>query len=172
MEDWLPVPDYEGFYEVSNLGCVRSCDRVVKNYRARTGVCVRRGSIMRLNNGRYKSVMLCRDGVERTHLVHRLVALAFVKGDHSLTVDHINKDKHDNRADNLRWIPHSENARLGTVDQVVATGVNSTLSKLTAEQVRAIREDGRTCLAIGSDYNVSAATVSLVKRRLRYPEVS
>lgn len=110
-ERWLPVPGYEGLYEVSDQGRVRSLDRIVvmKNGRRRPTP----GKILkpefRRNTG-YHGVALSKDGISRTHYVHRLVLMAFrglpgpgQEGCHG------NDIRTDNRLENLRWDTHHAN---------------------------------------------------------------
>lgn len=102
-ETWRSVVGYEGFYEVSSLGQVRSV--------ARPGVasCVRKTRVA--TNG-YLRLNLSINGIAETVHVHRLVAQAFVEGrEPAYEIDHINGDKTDNRAVNLRWVSKSTNAR-------------------------------------------------------------
>jgi hypothetical protein len=59
---------------------------------------------------RYKKVSLCKDGKPKTHIVHRLVALHYIPNpENKREVDHINRDRKDNRVQNLRWVTSSEN---------------------------------------------------------------
>ena len=101
---WAPIPGYEGLYEVSDQGVVRSRDRCVG---ARAGsFAVRRGRTLRpvCKGGRYLAVSLTREGGKRQVFVHDLVLLAFVgpkpKG---LQACHHNDVKHDNTLGNLRY---------------------------------------------------------------------
>jgi len=110
-EVWKDIEGYEGLYQVSNLGRIRSLDRIDSNGRKR------RGKIIKpLNVGKgYVCVGLHLDGLLTQRYVHRLVALAFVDGyDDEKEVNHINEDKHDNRAVNLEWIGRKENINHGT----------------------------------------------------------
>lgn len=106
MERWAPIPGYEGAYEVSDRGNVRSLDRVTDRGRRWKGR-VMTPSPMR--NG-YMTVTLWRDGRQRSRLVHRLVLDAFVgKAPEGHEALHANGDRGDNRLANLSWGTHSEN---------------------------------------------------------------
>lgn len=106
-EEWRPVKGYEGFYEVSNKGNVRSLDR-------KSGRYVRKGRWLRPflvpdENG-YKHVCLSAYGVREQKAVHRLVAEAFVRNpDNKPQVNHIDENKLNNTADNLEWVTQQEN---------------------------------------------------------------
>lgn len=109
-EQWRDIPGYEGRYQVSDLGNVRSLDRVVFQ-RSKFGQLIGRnfkGKLLRqqqCSNG-YIEVHL---GANNQKLVHRLVALAFIEGDQSLQVNHKNGNRRDNRVENLEWATCSEN---------------------------------------------------------------
>ena len=110
-EIWKDIPEYEGIYQVSNLGRVRSVDRF-----SRHGHRLRGKLLSRLNVGKgYVAVGLNKDGTRRQFYVHRLVAFAFVSGyEDGFEVNHINEDKEDNRASNLEWVNHITNINHGT----------------------------------------------------------
>lgn len=109
-EIWKDVVGYEGYYEVSNLGNVRSVDRVVVKA---NGVCQpRQARIMArcLNTDGYLTVKLSKDGKSERIAVHRLVALAFIPNPNDLSdVNHIDFDRTNSRVDNLEWISHKDN---------------------------------------------------------------
>lgn len=105
-EEWRAVPGYEGAYEVSNLGAVRSLDRVTDRGRRWKG---RAMTPSPMRNG-YLIVTLWKDGKQKSPLVHRLVLAAFVgpapDGCESL---HANGARDDNRLANLSWGTHAQN---------------------------------------------------------------
>lgn len=111
MEQWKDICGYEGVYQVSNLGHVRSLDRV-NCYGRRVCGRLRRPC---LNRNGYLYVNLRKGGKTRNMLIHRLVADAFIENHNNLsTVNHKNEDKQDNRADNLEWMSLTDNLRYGT----------------------------------------------------------
>lgn len=114
-EEWRPVKGFEGIYEVSNLGRVRSLDRVLTLRNGRTQPI--KGRIMKLglHYKGYVRLMLSNGGDrEHSHFVHRLVAEAFIPNPGDLPeVNHKDQDKGNNRADNLEWCTHKENSRYG-----------------------------------------------------------
>lgn len=107
-EIWKPIEGYEGLYEVSNLGNVRSLGngKTWKEPRIRkTNIC---------NNG-YHSVSLYKNGKEKRFLVHRLVAESFILNPDNLPqVNHKDEDKTNNCADNLEWCSAEYNINYGT----------------------------------------------------------
>lgn len=105
---WKEVPGYEGIYEVSDKGIVRSVDRLCKSGRPAKGVIRATYS----DKDGYKRVGLYRDGKGAQFGVHRLVASAFLpKEIGKIYVNHKNGIKDDNRLENLEWCTAKENSR-------------------------------------------------------------
>lgn len=115
MENWKPIPGYEGYYEVSDNGRVRSVTRVVNSSSRNGGMRLRHSKILRMKRKRngYLSVQLSKEGCARDNMVHRLVAMTFLgdKTGSDLVVNHLNLDKTDNRVCNLEWCTDKENAQ-------------------------------------------------------------
>lgn len=121
-EIWRPIIGYEGFYEVSNLGNVRSLDRTI-DYTWK-GTIKKRfipGRMLRFyeNTNKkfpYYMVDLNKNNEDKSFLVHRLVASAFIPNPDSYpVVNHIDCDCHNNCVDNLEWCTQSYNIHWGYV---------------------------------------------------------
>lgn len=107
-EIWKPVRNYEGLYEVSNLGHVRSLTRKIKT--SKGIIQTWKGQLLtpgKSGNG-YYYVMLSRHGKSKARRVHILVADAFLPNDENYQqVNHLDGDKSNNSASNLEWCtPH------------------------------------------------------------------
>lgn len=127
MENWKPIPGFEGLYEASDLGRIRSCvGKVTSN--ARYEKRVWKSRIMRtkcLQNGKRKDkrITLWKDGVSKDFLVARLVASAWLGTPAGkMTVNHKNGDFLDNRPENLEWCSLADNIKHG-----FATGLYSSI---------------------------------------------
>ena len=96
FEEWKPVNGYEGLYEVSNMGQIRSLPRNTTS-----------GKMLKFatdKDGYYRTVLV-KNGIKKNVYVHRIVARAFVDGfsDKNNIVNHKNENKQDNCASNLEW---------------------------------------------------------------------
>lgn len=115
-ELWKPILGYSN-YEVSNLGRVRSITRKVKT-RGNGTRTVKSKILLQDTTGRYHMVTLYKNGVPKNVSVHRQVALAFIDNpDNKETVDHIDRNKDNNRASNLRWASRLEQEKNKTFPQ-------------------------------------------------------
>lgn len=104
-ELFVPVRNYEGLYEVSNLGNVRSVSRGRNTGRLLKPF----GRQIKIN---YQSVTLCKNGIKKTRTIHRLVAEAFISNlDGKKTVNHKDNNPRNNIVTNLEWASYQENIR-------------------------------------------------------------
>lgn len=106
-EIWLPVVGYEGLYEVSNWGRVKSL-----NYKNTHREKILKGFLNKKKG--YLQVLLYKDDTPKWYKIHQLVAEAFLPNPNGYTVvHHIDKENHqDNRVENLEWISKEEHDRL------------------------------------------------------------
>jgi hypothetical protein len=113
LEQWRQIDGYEGFYEVSSAGQVRSVDRVVPH--SKLGQWKRRGVTLRKTpvSGGYLAVNLSREGRIKKYRVHALVAEAFLpsRPEWATQINHKNKKVTDNRVENLEWSYSCHNVR-------------------------------------------------------------
>lgn len=105
-EEWRDIKGYEGYYQVSNFGNVKSLERVVCDGSIRASRIVKN----RLDDKGYYHVNLRKDLINKTAKVHQLVARAFIQNpEDKKWIDHINTIRTDNHIDNLRWVTPKEN---------------------------------------------------------------
>jgi NUMOD4 motif len=172
MERWLPVVDWEDWYEVSDRGQVRSLDRIVTQVNRWGSLTTRRhwGHILApvLNKRGYFQVKLCRNGQRETWHVHCLVLRAFVgacpEGQESL---HGPGGQQDNRwPENLCYGTHWQNMMEKYRDGTMLSGERHGNSRLTEDRVREIRRRYVprvvTQQVLADEYDVSVTTISIV----------
>jgi NUMOD4 motif/HNH endonuclease len=157
MELWKDVKGYEGLYQVSNQGRVKSLRKM-------SGSCYRKERILktqtRLTKDGYCRASLNRHGKARDVRVNRLVAEIFLPNpENKPTVNHKNGIKSDNRVENLEWETREENMQHAYDNRlkVSSAGSGNVHSKLTDEDVREIRK-------IYKRYSKEFGTVALAKR--------
>lgn len=112
QEVWKSINGFEGLYEVSDLGNVKSLERV--NYYPDGRIHQKKKEKflkLKPNNKGYIMVVLCKDGKTYPRVVHRLVAEAFIPNPEGKpNIDHIDTNPTNNAVDNLRWVTQKENA--------------------------------------------------------------
>ena len=110
-EIWKDIEGYEGLYQVSNLGRVKSLERIDRLGRLKPGVILR----PKVERGGYLLVGLHKEGKQKMFLVHRLVAHAFIPNPEGLPeINHRDEDKTNNLVDNLEYCDRKYNMNYGT----------------------------------------------------------
>lgn len=118
MEIWKDIKGYEGFYQVSNLGNVKSLKRTwfSKDKKGNNKICSNNEKILKpSDNGcGYLVVNLSKNNKYKMFTVHKLVAVAFVLNDKKLKcINHKDENKKNNNCDNLEWCTHKYNNNYG-----------------------------------------------------------
>lgn len=109
-EIWKDIEGYEGLYQVSNLGRIKSLERYRKTRSGGVTKIPEKEIVPHETNKGYLRAGLYKEGERTGFSVHRLVAKAFIPNiENKDTVNHINGNKHDNRVDNLEWNTYNEN---------------------------------------------------------------
>lgn len=147
MEVWKPIIGYEGLYEVSDKGHVRSLDRYVKNHGE--SYYFRPGALKtpRAKKNKYLVVDLYRDNEQKTCHVHRLVAEAFIDNpDNKSTVNHKDGNVRNNSVNNLEWAtPEEQNKHFYAMGLKSKNNIKKAITAMNAANSRRIRcvETGR-----------------------------
>jgi len=163
-EIWKPIRGYEDFYFVSNLGNVKS-----KRLTSMSGYYGERILKPGLSSSGYRFVHLSVRGQAKMFQVHRLVAEHFVErgNEKAVEVNHIDRNKMNNKSENLEWVTHSENQyhmHENNPNQIKGEKVH--FSKLTVAKVIEIKKrlrSGELGFRIAKDYGVSKASIYAIK---------
>lgn len=178
LETWKPVIGYEGIYEVSNLGRVKSLARVKScGHPGSKQLTKERLMTIREDRNGYKRVKLSKDGKSKLITLHRIVAMSFV--DNPLNkneVNHIDGNKNNNIPSNLEWVTRSENVQhaFNKKLKLAIKGEVNNNAKLTESDVKEIRElrkEGLTLRSIADKYKITAANVSEIVNYKTWKEV-
>ncbi|MFV0241462.1 MAG: NUMOD4 motif-containing HNH endonuclease [Lacrimispora sphenoides] len=150
MEIWKDVPGYEGFYQASNFGRLRSLDRVSANGKKLTG------KLLEKNQERsgYIVDILCKNKQKKTTRLHRIIALTFLENlENKPEVNHLNGDKTDNRVSNLEWATHRENTdhawKNGLIKQPPNTPLRPVIQSYEGEIIACYRSIDTAALITG-----------------------
>lgn len=165
MEIWKPVVGWEGLYEVSNLGRVRSVARVVIRSNGWPLPVREKILVGAVSHGGYKTVILSRGNASATFQVHTLVADAF-HGPRPVgaQIRHLDGKKANNSSDNIRYGTSQENHQDKILHGTVALGERNGKSKLTAAIVLELRQryaaGDISYKKLGDEYGIPERTVA------------
>ena len=167
FEEWRDVEGYEGLYQVSNMGRIRSLrygrTYIVKNQHNDRGYCY---------------ISLHKNGKGKHYFVHILVAKAFIANpEGKKQVNHIDANKSNNCVENLEWVTQEENLQHAYKNGLIKIGSSHHCSQLTEEQVRYIRQNytpydkefGRDALA--KKFGVRKKVIYNVAHNITYKHV-
>jgi hypothetical protein len=168
-EIWIDIQDFKKGYQISNLGRVKSLDKVIVRSNGAKMTIKERILKTFINSNGYETAVI-QDGVKTKHFaVHRLVALHFIPLiDGKDYVNHIDGVKKNNTVDNLEWVTRSENEKhahkLGLKDW---RGENQSRVKLTEKKVFEIRslEGVKTAQVVAKMYNVTHSAIFAIWKK-------
>lgn len=175
-EIWKDIPGFEGWYQASSLGRVRSLDRTFP-------VVGRWGPMTRLVSGRiitphqapqgYLNVRLCKQGYQRKAGVHVLVCEAFhgLRPDDRRQVAHGDGDRANNRPENLRWATQRENEADKQAHGTIRRGEASPQAKLREADIPVIRQADGSNNEIAARFGVSSSTIAEIRRGVSWSHV-
>lgn len=174
METWRDIKGYEGLYQVSDEGRVRSffergSHRVVKEPRVL--------STPVSNPIGYRICVLYKNGRRTQKLVHRLVAEAFVPNpENKPQVNHMNGNRVDNRSVNLEWVTCRENVlhgfrHNGRVSPAKGRHIPCPYRPFTPDQIRFIRESELSGVELSKKFGVTPQAICGIRKRKTYRDV-
>lgn len=168
-EIWKDIENWEGLYQVSNLGRLRSLDRMVWN-KANQSHSLIKGCIKKpdTKDKSYAQIGLAKNGGFSKYLIHRLVAKAFIPNPNNLPeVNHKDLNKMNNHSDNLEWSTRLGNARHAKENgsyRGFPSGVRKENSKLNDEAVRHIRTKSMRNNEYCKLYGVKPSTITMIQK--------
>jgi len=158
-ELWRNIDGYKGIYQVSSLGRIRSFKynqpRLLKSSKNRYG---------------YYYVNLCDNGIYKSSMIHRLVAIHFL-GKSKLVVNHKNGNKLNNTVENLEWITAKENSLHARDTGLLCKGEKNGNSKLREIDIRLIRykyKNGKKISSLCREFGVCREVISKVIKNINW----
>ena len=177
---WRPVEGYEGIYEVSSAGEVKSLPRL--KYCGHKGSPPQKveGRILKVSEDRlgYSRVKLSKNGTSKLKYLHRIIASAFIENITEKTeVNHIDGDKSNNMLNNLEWVNRSENMKHNFSIGISNghRGEDNNKAKLSWDSVKQIRKlyfDGVSQKELSKKFEVTTANISCIVNHKTWKEVS
>ena len=175
-EYWSDILNYEGYYQVSNHGNVRSLDRIITQQNGRKQLVEGRVLKPYLTNKGYFKVHLSRDGKRKSRSIHRLVAIAFLPNPFQKPqVNHINGCKTNNNLCNLEWNTQSEQQIHAYQNGLQPKGEKHHYAKLTREEVIQIKQLLKSRVLqkdIATKFNVSQQVISAINTGARWNHIA
>lgn len=175
MEEWKDIVGYEGYYQVSSYGNVKSLDRNIMRKDGRMYHCY--SHILIPFQGytcNYLLVQLSKNNITHKYMIHRLVAYAFLglSIDSLLEVNHKDGNRHNNRVENLEIVTHQENINHSVIMNLKHDyGEQSTNAKLTNKDAAMIRQMwhyGVKQVELAKMYNVSKQAINCLVHNKTY----
>ena len=154
-ETWKDIPNYEGLYEVSDKGRVRSKEGKA-TYTERHGVRRWKSRILKVKNknAREFRVDLWKDGNPKTFLVHQLVGFAFLPNPNEYkSINHLDGNPRNNNVDNLEWCDHRINNNHAFDNRLIKTGKRTALISIETREIHNFRSIAKAAEFLGRSTN-------------------
>ena len=161
-EIWKDIQGFEGLYQVSNLGSIKTTsgyfigERILKTSKSNKG---------------YLRVVLYKNKVRTFLSVHKIVAMTFIpNAENKAQVNHKNLIKTDNRAENLEWVTQQENISHARKNNCYVGENNSraTITEKIASEIKQLLKEKKSILDISAIYAVSIHVVNNIKRGITW----
>jgi hypothetical protein len=168
IEIWKDIEGYEGIYQISNFGRVKSLKRITTGKNGGKYKSIEKIMIPEILNGGHLRISLFKNGYKR-HLVHRLVAIAFIPNPDNLPfINHINNNPSHNFLENLEWCTPKQNSAHMVKHDRQAKGEKNGDSKLKDGDIKWIKANyvrgnkNFDMNNIAKKFNVHPSTISLI----------
>lgn len=177
IEQWKDIPNYDGIYQASDLGRIKSLSRFINNG---NGGYISKDKILRSNIDRdgYLLVSLCVNGVAEKLKKHRIIATVFIPNplnlpdvNHTKMKENGECDKTDNRVISLEWSSRADNMKHASKNGLMPIGEKCTNSKLSEKQVLEIRASDLSAVELSKIYPVNRTTIIKIINRQRWKHI-
>lgn len=174
-EIWKDIPGFEGLYQASNLGRIKSLERWYQS--ANLLKMPENIKTQRINHKGYLYLHLCKNGKKWATTVHKLIALTFIgeKPYPKVTINHIDANKLNNKVENLEYCSVKENIQHYRREVNDFVGINHPMARLTETDVLNIRKEYTELKTkqkdIAAKYNITQVMVSRIIRRIAWTHI-
>jgi hypothetical protein len=143
-EIWIDIKNYEGIYQISNFGNVKSIMRIGKHNKGRKWQIRKERTLKNRNDGRgYYSVILYKGNTKISYRIHRLVAKAFIPNiNNRPEINHKDGNKQNNNVDNLEWCTRKENTSHARQNGLYPKNARRLFNKNTVENIKSMIKQG------------------------------
>lgn len=162
-EIFVPIQGFEGYYEISNLGRVRTVDRTITFSDGRKRAY--KSKFIKFSNPLgYLVAPLVKHQKQKFVSVHRLIAIHFIPNPHNKPfINHIDGNKQNNSISNLEWCTHAENTTHAVENSLYRKGENHGNAKISNEAAEEIRNSKESGVFLAEKFKILTSTVSMIR---------